>query len=233
MSEYYRPFREALVEAPQNLRAVFQAFDNAYSSPNNCFLDDILGIPQMPGNKKEFAQQSDVMPGEDSFMSYGYEGTDYRHARDILRFIKPSEDDVVYDIGSGYGRFVFYGALTTNAQFRGIELIKRRHENAEKIKKDFGIENAQFINENALNVDISDGTVFYMFNPFYPTAIEAQHSFEAKLQELARRKSIKIVAYAMSNKMEFPTFSKDDYTQIGLIRKGDNGIKVYQSIPQI
>lgn len=44
-----------------------------------------------------------------------YSGTHYELIRRVIRIIKPKANDVVYDLGCGYGRFVLYGALVKGA----------------------------------------------------------------------------------------------------------------------
>lgn len=123
---------------------------------------------------------------------FSYEGTPYEYMRWFLHILDPQEDDVVYDLGSGYGRVVIYGALTTPAQYKGIEIVPERVDLARNVKQRLGIPNASFISASVTECDISDGTIFFLFNPFL------EHTFNhtlKRLEKLAQEKRIRIVTW--------------------------------------
>ena len=72
----------------------------------------------------------------------------------------------VLDIGSGAGKFCVMGALMSKARFTGIERREDLVEAAEKLKKDIGVTNVTFINEDIVNVDFKAYHAFYYYNPF-------------------------------------------------------------------
>jgi len=231
MSEIYQPFQESLARQPQDLRDVFCAVNQSDGKIDDCFLDTILGIPRLRHLGKEFINETDFPQPDITFMDFIYEGTAYRLIRDILHKIKPTEQDVVYDIGSGYGRFALYGALTTDAQFKGIEFVTSRYDKATEIKKRFVIGNAAFINENVLDVDMSDGTIFYMFNPFYPRGNSTQYAVENELRKIADAKPITVVTYAMTNEFKFPYLFEDRFQFAGNVRSSRSPINIFRSTP--
>lgn len=233
MAEIYRPFQEALAQNPQDLRDVFRAMDQAQGKMDDCFMDTVLGIPRFGNFGKEFVDDMDFSERQNiSFMDFVYEGTAYRVIRDIIHHLKPAADDVVYDIGSGYGRFALYGALTTEATFKGVEFIRPRHEKAVSIKEKFGIGNAEFINANVLDTDMSDGTIFYMFNPFYPQGNSTQYAVENKLRKIADQKPITVVTYAMLREFKFPYLYPDRFQFTGEAKTGGYPVNVFQASPQ-
>jgi len=73
----------------------------------------------------------------------------------------------VYDLGCGHGRVLLYGAsLFPQIRFKGVELVSERVKAIQQAARNAKLTNVELINENVLNVDLSDGTVFYFFNPF-------------------------------------------------------------------
>lgn len=202
MSERYRPLSEALSQSPQDLRVMMRAIDKSNRSIDTCFVDSVLGIPIIRGRGREYIGMEDNLQDHDSF-DFIYEGTKYNSAREILHKVKPQKDDVVYDLGSGYGRFCFYGSLTTDAAFKGIEIVERRVKAANSIKERFGIDNLTFTQGDVTEQDFSDGTIFYLFNPFYPQGYSAQKRTERALRDLARKKPITIVTHHMKGMYSF------------------------------
>lgn len=90
-----------------------------------------------------------------------YEPTPYNYVLEFLNFFKPKKNDVVYDLGSGFGRVVILSALNCDAKFKGIELAENRVDIANEIREQFGLTNAEFICQNILDADYSDGDIFF------------------------------------------------------------------------
>jgi|GEM_PF-3407603 len=77
-----------------------------------------------------------------------------------------SSDDVLYDLGSGYGRVVLYAGMTATAQCKGVELLPERVEVATAARNRLQLDNVDFTAANVRDVDFSDGTIFYFWHPF-------------------------------------------------------------------
>jgi SAM-dependent methyltransferase len=112
------------------------------------------------------------------FEQFTYEGTPYAYVRHFLHAINPTLSDVIYDLGCGYGKVVFYCALTTQAVAKGIEIVAERVGEAQAIKEKFSIEQAEFIRGNVTEQNFRDGTAFFLFNPF------SDHAFWWVMEEL-------------------------------------------------
>lgn len=229
MSEYYRPFQDSLAENPQDLKDVMMAIDQGKGSMDACFIDSILGIPRIPGVMgREFVQPDEAVATDTFFdTDFIYEGTKYPRIRQILHELNPTPNDVVYDVGSGYGRFCLYGALTTEATFKGVEAVSARFETAMSIKDKLHIPNVDFVNRNVVDADLSDGTIFYLFNPFYPYGARTQVTFEAILRDLAKEKQITVVTASMKNR--FPLAMKKTFEKVGEINPGLNQVEIFNS----
>jgi precorrin-6B methylase 2 len=94
----------------------------------------------------------------------------YESTAKLLNILKITKDDVLYDLGSGVGKFIMQAYHNTPVKKAvGIELSSTRIQKAneaiarlqkqKKLKKDKII---QFREENFANTDISDATVIYL-----------------------------------------------------------------------
>ncbi len=150
-------------------------------------IDLVLGI-DYSGTEKKFSERDTTEKeleektnlsswrGKDSNM------TPYTHIQNFLEELNLNENDVFYDLGSGYGRPVFYSALTTDVKKAvGIEIVPERVENCKKIKEDLKLDNVEFRQGNVLDHDFSDGTVFFLFNPFNE---KTEKKIKEKLKEV-------------------------------------------------
>lgn len=110
----------------------------------------------------------DTLNRQFGFEQYIYEGTPYTYIRKFLRVLGPTEGMKIYDLGAGYGRVVVYGAIThPRVDFYGIEIVPNRAKQAQNSIERFGLENAEIIQANVLDQPLSDGDIFFLFNPFF------------------------------------------------------------------
>lgn len=73
-----------------------------------------------------------------------------------------------YDLGSGYGKVIVYGALLfPEVQFKGIEILEERYKISDEAIQLSQLSNASVIHADLLLSDISDGDVFYIYNPLF------------------------------------------------------------------
>ena len=102
--------------------------------------------------------------------NYNYACPDYWYVRKIVKVASPSPTDVVYDVGSGMGRILCVFARQRVRKCVGVELFEPLCEiarkNADRLRgRKSPIE---IICDDAARVDMSDGTIYLMFNPFGP-----------------------------------------------------------------
>jgi precorrin-6B methylase 2 len=97
-----------------------------------------------------------------------YSSIDYWNVRSIIRVLNPGPDDVFYDIGSGMGRIVCVMARRHLRKCVGIELhdplCQIARTNATKLRGRHTL--IEIICSDVTRADLSDGTLFFMFNPF-------------------------------------------------------------------
>jgi SAM-dependent methyltransferase len=146
---------------------------------------------------KEFEQQDLSIDTKRLFQKFGfeqfnYEPTPYFYVRDFVRHLNPKPWQIVYDLGSGYGRVVLYGAMNSPAFFKGVEIVPERVRSADLIRQRLGIQNAEFYAGNVLDFDLSDGDTFFLFNPF---STDTLARVGKKLCKIAACKKIKIATW--------------------------------------
>ncbi|HZK20685.1 MAG TPA: methyltransferase domain-containing protein [Oscillospiraceae bacterium] len=94
------------------------------------------------------------------------QSTDYRLLEPIFEKVTLSQNDKVVDIGCGQGRVLSY--LITEKGFKGklvgVELSEKIADFTKQRFQNFP--QVEIINGNAVKSIPSDGTVFYLFNPF-------------------------------------------------------------------
>lgn len=102
--------------------------------------------------------------------NYTYACPDYWYVRKIVKLVRPGPSDVVYDVGCGMGRIVCDVARSHVKKCVGVELFEPLCEIARKNAGRLRGRKSpiEIICNDAAKADLSDGTVYFMFNPFGP-----------------------------------------------------------------
>ena len=121
---------------------------------------------------------------------------DYFNIRRAIRILAPNGDDVFYDIGCGKGRVVCVLARLALRRVVGIEvsepLCAAARRNIERLRQRKAP--VEIRCEDAAQTDISDGTIYFMFNPFGEATMRAfLGNLECSLHINPRR--IRVVYY--------------------------------------
>jgi precorrin-6B methylase 2 len=136
-----------------------------------------------------------------------YATPDYHYINKIMETLKPGKQDVLYDIGSGKGRILCVAARKEVGKCVGIEvmddLCELSRQNAAKLRgKRAPIE---IRCEDAAVADMSDGTIYFLFNPFGgETLRDVLQNIARSLAEKPRR--IRIVYYNSAHRDVFEKF---------------------------
>jgi len=100
--------------------------------------------------------------------NFQYGTIGYSNIRKVLRVVKPGPQDVFCDIGCGMGRILCVAARKPVRKCIGIELIAPLCEIARRNAASLRGRRApiQIVCGDATTVDLSEGTIYFMFNPF-------------------------------------------------------------------
>ena len=119
------------------------------------------GRPYLQGDFSEKSQYHD---------NNWYESPDYWCIRKVAKIIKPQPEAhvVFYDLGSGKGRILCVMAQQPFKKVVGVELFEHLCEAARKNAQYMRRRKApiEIVCDDVTRADISDGTVYFMFNPF-------------------------------------------------------------------
>ncbi|AKJ06138.1 23S rRNA (uracil1939-C5)-methyltransferase [Archangium gephyra] len=110
---------------------------------------------------------------------------------DFLSLINPGKRDTVYDLGCGNGKFAITVAASSSARVKGVEYGQTYVESARRTAERFALPNLEFIHADVRDVDLSDGTAFYLYFPFWG---EVAHAVARVLGGIARTRDITVYA---------------------------------------
>jgi len=129
------------------------------NNKKNNYLDNLFKKHQ--GKKSLYAESTSTL-----FLTYGYIKNSCIDI--MIKKLNISKDDVFYDLGSGIGNVCFKISYSTNAKSIGYELVKKRHDVAIDINKEFSLlknmENkVELFNEDftKLKNGINDATIIF------------------------------------------------------------------------
>lgn len=120
-----------------------------------------------------------------------FEPTSFREIREIVTALGLRQDDIVYDLGAGYGHFVCYGACVTQARFEAIEIVARRCAAIERAVARVGLTSVRIRQADAETVPLGRASVLFLNSPFFE---ERAERFLARLAEQRPWRPLRIVA---------------------------------------
>jgi SAM-dependent methyltransferase len=122
----------------------------------------------------------------------------------IAKAVNLTENDVIYDLGCGRGRGVFWFNAMYKCRAIGVEIYPVFVTEARKIKKKLGIDGVDFIYANLMDIDYDDATVIY----FYGTAFKdkAIASVVDRFKSLKPGTRVVSVSYALTAYTDSPVF---------------------------
>jgi SAM-dependent methyltransferase len=120
----------------------------------------------------------------------------YSLFRELFRRLRLPAGAVLLDLGSGYGRPAFYGALLRNARVHGIELVRERVAEALRVRNRLDLASLDFTCGDAVTAPWPEVRHYSVLNSFLPSVLPA---VVARLREAARRRQILVASVSTSN----------------------------------
>ena len=108
---------------------------------------------------------------------------------DFLKVTEPSAADVVMDLGSGNGKFALTVSSSSLTRVVGVELGGSYVAAARRTAHGLALQNVHFIHADVRDVDLSPGSIFYLYHPFRGVVAK---TVSEMLGRLARRKDITV-----------------------------------------
>ena len=95
-----------------------------------------------------------------------YQPTPARHIFDLLHRTALARHDVLIDLGSGFGHVPLLTCICTGARSVGVELEPAYVKSARRSAELLNLKRVTFLTRDARTVDLTEGTVFYLYTPF-------------------------------------------------------------------
>jgi hypothetical protein len=172
-------------------RRLFEWMSDSNGAANltNCngydYLDELVsGVLQFEEPSAEIALLG--------FEMVSYQPTPARHIYDFLDRTTLTQRDVLIDLGSGLGHVILMAGICTRAKCVGIEFEPSYVECARKSARLLNLHNVRFIQADARTVDLSEGTVFYLYTPFTGGVLRGVLN---SLRQAAFRRKIRICTF--------------------------------------
>jgi len=112
-----------------------------------------------------------------------YQPTPARHIFDLIARTQLTDRDVLIDLGSGLGHVPLLASICASGRSVGIELESAYVHCARQSASELNLNNVTFIQQDAREVDLSKGTVFYLYTPFLGTILR-------EVLDLLRREAV-------------------------------------------
>lgn len=146
--------------APEAFRARWQALGYARhtdggGTPADDFLDGMFRLSRLEAGDERAAEATLNLSSRAERIA------------DFLDAMRPTADDVVFDLGSGGGKVALTVAASARCAVHGVELVESFVADSRRAAATFGLARAQFTAGDAREVDLSVGTIFYLFHPFH------------------------------------------------------------------
>lgn len=115
---------------------------------------------------------------------------------ELTERIEFTDKDVFYDLGSGLGKVTMLVHLLSGIRCLGVEYQPSFCAYAAERARDLNLNNIEYQNADARDVDYSDASVFFFFNPFggavFPAVLE-------RLRLEAQKREIRLASYGSSS----------------------------------
>ena len=180
---------------PEEIKKLISQFHEEKLKIFSPTLDDLIGIDyestESTISKDDY---KDVNANIDTLKERSQ--SNYEDIRLLFQSLKLNQNDVFYDLGSGYGRVILYGGIINpTVPFKGIELVRERVSQANALAGQLNLKNVNFIANDILVEPFDDGTVFYIYASF-PSIMK---SVMEKLRLVAKKHAIRIVCMGPSS----------------------------------
>lgn len=119
-----------------------------------------------------------------------------QHIAEFLEMTRPGPADLVVDLGSGSGKLALTVAASTWARVRGIEYGESYVAAARRSAEFLGLQNLAFVHADVRDVDLSEGTIFFLYYPFHG---EVARAVAQTLGRLGEEKQITLCLRGPSN----------------------------------
>ena len=121
-----------------------------------------------------------------------YQPTPARIILKLIDILRPTADDVLYDLGSGLGHVPILVNLLTGIRTRGVELEESYCRYANACVQALALTDVTFVQADARSADFSEATIFYLYTPFQGAVLQ---QVLGRLAKEAEQRPIRVCTY--------------------------------------
>lgn len=149
------------------------------------------------------------------------------YLKELFAILQLKKGSTFYDLGSGYGNIILYGAAQfPEVHFVGIEIVTKRNDVCNALIKKLQLKNIETFCQDFFTVDFTNGDVFYLYNPLY----ESQYVLLLeKLEAVAKQKTIIVIAESKCDVFDAVSWL-ENYHTIATDIDARKKMKFYKSI---
>jgi len=192
--------RARIAEIGEFFTTVSRYYTNAHfrRSELHCFLAYLMRSPEAICHR--FLRKAD-----DDEVQKIYGETFFTTLEKIADAVDLSEHDVVYDLGCGRGRGVFWFHALRGCRAIGVDLNRYFIIQARRIQRKADIEGVDFVIANILDMDYTDATVIYLYGTAFSDV--AITKLVRRFDSLAKGTRVVSVSYPLNPYTENPMFA--------------------------
>ena len=120
----------------------------------------------------------------------------YSLIRDVYRALDLPKRTPIVDLGSGYGRVGFYGAILWAQPVHGIEIVAERVQEAQRVQQNLGLSSLHFEVGNLLTCAWPEVSHYVLMNSILPSLMSG---LVQRLAEIAQRQKIVVASVSTAN----------------------------------
>lgn len=143
------------------------------------------------------------MPDDDVQKIYGE--TFFTTLEEIADAVGLSDRDVIYDLGCGRGRSVFWFNALRGCRAVGVDINRYFVIQARRIQRKADIEGVEFVLGNVLDLDYDDATVIYLYGTAFSDAAVVR--LVRRFESLKPGTRVVTVSYPLNTYAKAPMFA--------------------------
>lgn len=157
------------------------------------FVSAILGIRDERVGGDVERHSDEQLKAEYSKGGFMYQPSEIVDIQPLFEHLSFAPGAAFYDLGSGYGHAILYGAaLRPDLSFRGIEIMSDRVAECQSVASRLGMTNVAFKAGDLSQGGFSDADILFLFNPFPP---DTEGEVRREIAQIAEVKPLVILDY--------------------------------------
>gem|GEM_PF-3131700 len=208
--DHFAQVKEKILSILEPTRVVpfIQSLHQTNVSMVAMFMDRILGLPnanEWPRNPKPDLETDidwHLVHQLYGHMQYEYSPPAYGWYRDLFHVMLLSPDDVLMDLGSGYGGLALYAAIVSAARVIGVEILPQRLKVAQQAVAALDLGRVTFWNSHVSEANLQKANIFTVYSSLDDqtlVALSRRLREEAQARKGRPGRPMKVVSIGASN----------------------------------